>query len=363
MLFTGGFGPFDGRDRPRKHALAGAVAIGQDHIQVFRGEKGIQLVQRGLDRRHGAAGRPIGSSGGRHQLPPQHGKVVERPLIDPSRAVQGRQLPITVSAGKFRPDAETAQNFFHGDADGPDGRLGHGRVAQGVFERFFLVTVRKRVDAFGQGRRLIKVRVRGFQRSQCFRKPGHPVAPHLEVLAALAREEKGHRSGLGPLAVKAGSAEPERLVAVLFKPLGGLIQYGGPIPFRPAVAFLTMQNHDEPAGGFGVKGLTKPEGHVRQIRRGIVLIEVLTQLREGFHKFGMRARTQGDHFDRAIPGNRVALWLIFFEHHVEIAATESEGADAGPAGLVPAAEPGPCDRVEIKGTVLQADVRIGLFDL
>ena len=111
--------------------------------------------------------------------------------------------------------------------------------------------------------------------------------------------------------------------------------------------------------------LTQRVCQVGEFGRGTArqcIAERLQRGREGFH----RGSPPDEQFGRPAIHSRMRLGEIvagvLFEDGVEVGAAEAEGADAGDAWLRAAVDPRPRLGVEVKRTVLEFRLAVGLLD-
>ena len=76
-----------------------------------------------------------------------------------------------------------------------------------------------------------------------------------------------------------------------------------------------------------------------------------------------RGGVQNDCLGMAVQAiGRAVFRLVFFQHHMEVGAAKTKGADPGPAWMF-AADPGACLGVDVKRRVLNIQLRVGLLDV
>jgi len=183
---------FDGGAGAGDHALARTVVVG--HADAF---EGLQLGLDGrpvtLDRRHGAGNR--GGTGVSHRGPP-HGRQPQA-VFGGNDAGGGQRdvLAIAMACGCLRLQAEAAGQGEIPQCHRADGRLRHA----GIGERLLLGLLGRRIEGRGWqnvvGQATWQLcRQRAIGQFQCAAnlveiEPG--LAPHIEVLCALAREQEG----------------------------------------------------------------------------------------------------------------------------------------------------------------------------
>ena len=182
-------GAFKGLIGSGEHTLVGAVDVGQHQIRYFPGQ-GLQVRDGGLHGQHPS--RVAVFSGIRHQAATRDTQAPEGFPIDPTRGTQGRQLPVTVSAGCIRPYLEIVQNRKHAKADGADGKLRHlgpakvlGLPAQLVFRE-----ARLRIKVVPQGCGRVKMVSGTFNGLHEIGKTAGQVSTHMGILAPLSGKQE-----------------------------------------------------------------------------------------------------------------------------------------------------------------------------
>ncbi len=325
----------DRRRLPGKHDLLRRVVVGYDHVGAEPFDRFPHDIHTSADSRHGAGnGRGLG-----HRLTARTGHVEEGVGIENTRGVQRRDLTKAVSGHARRREADGRQQIQHRQAGAANGRLRDVR--------------RRQPSRSSSVRIILEVGDREHGVVQPHPQPCSPVpgaqrpvevhgelCPHVDVLAALAREHepdvalgrtvsvagaRGRREGFRTAELNAR----HRVLKLLYQPR--FVGSHDREPMRPGPRPIGPASLPRQRSGFGAS-LRHCPGLIHQ-RLGAVGCEQDQLVSHGSQPRRTAARR----------GHRSLL-----ERHVEVRASKTECADRSATRVLGATDPraGACRDVE-----------------
>ena len=199
-LFERSLGGLDGELGPRQNHLVGAVVVGDHHLQLELVQFCAQLVDGRGHRQH-AAGH-IGRGG--HQLAPLARRQQEVPLAEHTGRMQRAELTEAVTGHGLGLHLQLRQHLKLRETHSPDGGLGPVGPRQALLlgGSGLIIESRRRKHHLVYGQ--VATGIHGRQSipaGACHRAVLSQSTAHLQVLAALSREDQGQA------AVQGGAAE------------------------------------------------------------------------------------------------------------------------------------------------------------
>ena len=175
--------------------LAVAVDVRRHHVTVNLGQGRLHHIKRGHHRRHPAV---VGHADAGHLGTTGGGGLQRLGKGHDPGGHQGRVLAERVAHHHVRVDAVGRQELHHGDVEGEHGGLGDRRLHQlalGLLQHRRVVAIHKQVTGERASKNGRHHRVGlGEHGSDLGRNLGQ-LAAHVQVLAALSREEHSHLAG------------------------------------------------------------------------------------------------------------------------------------------------------------------------
>ena len=281
--------------------------------------------------------------------------------VEVTAGAEGGQLAITVTGIGFGSHTEGGKHRAGPEADSAEGGLGDFRCTK---LRFILlpgglVKSGPGVDEFGQaalsatavgGKCAICV-LEGFQE---LRELDRQVLEHPGILGTLSRKKyRQAAGGFTPGKEGAVGGIPGTLTTLAAQHGQSTFHLGRRLGGR------LVHDHDQAAGLPQIETAPGLLGSQAQsgpsfIRRKIFQVGFQTTL---------VSRTEGCQLYVALPVGRCFERLVFLEQAVEVAATKTERADAGPAGVIPARYPRPGLGVDIEWRTCRSDGILRLLHL
>ena len=351
-LAQGELGGGDGLGGAGEHDLARVVVIGDHHVKLGLLDDRAHRVDVAGGGRH-RAGRGaglLGHRGAAGHRDPQHVVLAEHP-----GGVQGRDLAEAVAGHGAVAEAHRAQQAQAGQARDADGRLGVlGGGEGGELGGLFVGGEHRAGEAH---RVAVEAEAGGAVPGAAGQRELHrELGAHVQVLAALAGEQQAD--------LALGRAHPVEAAAELgVGGVGGLGDgLGGGAQLLREIS-VAVGDQREAAGGLGVGGLgALLGGEAQGVGRGLGLGG---QREGGRGHLGAGLAVQGDEVAAAgvEPLGLEARALVLLDDDVEVAAAETEAADAGPPGVVLAAHPGAGPGVEVEGRLADVELGVRLVDL